>query len=138
MAETLASLKFPARTDQLGRLREQIRDLLKQQNCEEKCIDESVLAINEACMNIIQHGYEKHGQEGDVVLEILSEDDWLVFRLTDFAPTVDISKCKSRELDDIRPGGLGLHFIQSLMDEHQFLAPPDGIGNILELRKHRR
>jgi sigma-B regulation protein RsbU (phosphoserine phosphatase) len=138
MADTLARLRFPARTEQLSALREQIRTILKQSQCHEQCIDESVLAINEACMNIIQHGYAEHQLEGDVVLEIVNDDNTLIFRLTDFAPPVDISKCQSRNLDEIRPGGLGLHFIQTLMDEYQFLAPPGGVGNILELRKQVR
>ena len=38
-------------------------------------------------------------------------------------------------LDDVRPGGLGTHFINEIMDEVRFLVPPGGRGNRLEMVK---
>lgn len=135
MAELIATLHFPARAEELQAMRERVREILLRLNCPPHCIDETVLGLNEACMNIIQHAYGTHQMEGDIVLEICEDDAFMLFRLTDFAPPVDKSKCCSRDLDDVRPGGLGMHFINSLMDEARFIDPPDGIGNILELRK---
>ena len=85
-------------------------------------------------MNIIQHAYgEKH--KGEIILEIIDVQGELVFRLTDFAETVDKSCIKSRDLNDIRPGGLGVHIINEVMDKIEFLDPPDGVGNVLEMKK---
>ena len=53
----------------------------------------------------------------------------------DFAAPVDESALKGRDLDDIRPGGLGVHLIRTIMDEVQFVTPPAGVGNLLQLRK---
>ena len=70
-----------------------------------------------------------------LILQILQSGDTLIFRLRDFAPPVDREKVKPRDLEDIRPGGLGVHFIGNIMDAMRFVDPPDGRGNLLEMRK---
>lgn len=40
--------------------------------------------------------------------------------ICDEGPEIDTSKLSGRPLDEIRPGGLGLHFIHEAMDEVQF------------------
>jgi sigma-B regulation protein RsbU (phosphoserine phosphatase) len=40
-----------------------------------------------------------------------------------------------RPLDELRPGGLGTHFIRTVMDEVAFLPPPAGAGNLLQMTK---
>ncbi|HLN25215.1 MAG TPA: ATP-binding protein, partial [Patescibacteria group bacterium] len=59
----------------------------------------------------------------------------LVVQLIDFAPPVDVDKIKPRPLDEVRPGGLGTHFILSAMDEVAFVPPPEGAGNMLKMIK---
>ena len=94
-----------------------------------------VLAVDEACMNIIQHAYGNRETEIFRV-EIFTNDKELTFCLTDFAPAVDEKSIKGRELDDIRPGGLGVHFINELMDQVEFLqARGENSGNILQMKK---
>ena len=59
--------------------------------------------------------------------------DALYFSLVDSAPRVDPARVRPRDLDDVRPGGLGTHFIQTVMDEAEFLEPPSGVGNLLRM-----
>ena len=40
-----------------------------------------------------------------------------------------------RERDDLRPGGLGTHFIGEVMDEVEFMPPPADGGNLLRMVK---
>lgn len=131
----LAEIRIPSSSDQLHRLREQIKKVLEKQGCEQGIIKNMVLGVNEACMNVIQHAYGE-GHPGEIILEILDVNGELVFRLTDFADTVDKSCIKSRDLDNIRPGGLGVHIINEVMDKAEYLDPPDGIGNVLEMKKN--
>ena len=42
---------------------------------------------------------------------------------------------KPRDLDDVRPGGLGTHFMAEVMDRVEFLTPPEGGGNLLRMVK---
>ena len=68
-------------------------------------------------------------------MRIEREAEALVFSLLDFAPRVDPAKVKPRDLDDIRPGGLGTHLIQEVMDSAEFVEPPPGCGNLLRMVK---
>ncbi len=132
-AESLARRTFSSDTLELKVIRDWLREILQQQACSEECINDAILAVNEACMNIIQHAY--YGQaDGEMIIELLREKDFIIFLLTDFASPVDIDLCQPRDLDDVRPGGLGIHIIQSVMDSMQFLEPPADAGNLLELK----
>ena len=69
------------------------------------------------------------------MVEILNNGKELLFRITDFAEPIDRNCVKSRDLDDIRPGGLGVHLIHELMDDVRFLDYCGIAGNILEMKK---
>ena len=134
MNKQLAHAEFEAHPAQLKAVRTLMRERLAGAGCDRELIDDLVLAINEACMNIIQHAYADD-EKGRFVLEAERYDNELVFRLTDFAPKIDQSLIKSRDLDDVRPGGLGVYFIHSLMDEVEFLDSPSPSGNVLQMKK---
>lgn len=133
-SKLLARRSFSSDTIELKAIRIWLREILQQQVCcSEDRIDDAILAVNEACMNIIQHAY--YGQaNGEIIIELLQEKDFIVFLLTDFASPVDIDMSQLRNLDEIRPGGLGIHIIQSVMDSVRFLKPPANVGNLLELK----
>ncbi|HEB87833.1 MAG TPA: ATP-binding protein [Gammaproteobacteria bacterium] len=133
-AESLARRTFSSDTLELKAIRDWLRDILQQQpDCSEDCVNDAILAVNEACMNIIQHAY--YGQaNGEIIIELFREKNFITFLLTDFASPVDIDLCQPRDLDDVRPGGLGIHIIQSVMDSMRFLEPPANVGNLLELK----
>ena len=132
--EPLVATRFLSNPDQLRNIRDTIREVLRQNNCPPQFIDDFVLAVNEACANIMQHAYK--GQcSGDIILEIHQQQDEICVRLTDFAEPVDKSACKSRQLDEIRPGGIGVHLMNELMDDVCFLETEAGVGNILQMKK---
>ncbi|UCE90360.1 MAG: ATP-binding protein [Pseudomonadota bacterium] len=126
--------RFSSQTGELKRIRTLVREAATTCGCSDDEIDCVVLAVNEACMNIIQHAYG-HAPDGEIILEILNNQHELVFRLRDFGVKVDPCSVRSRDLEDIRPGGLGVHLMSQVMDAVEFLPPPDGTGNLLELRK---
>ena len=114
-------------------LRRQVEAAAHAAGCGADAAADVVLAVDEACQNIIRHAY---GGDGEVAIEIRkSEAGRLEVQLIDFAPPVALDKIRPRPLDELRPGGLGTHFIRSVMDEVSFLPPPDGAGNLLKLSK---
>ncbi len=130
----LLDYRFSARPDALRPMRDQLRDSLHNHTRDQETVDTIVLAVNEACMNIIQHAYCAKS-DGEIILEVQKLGNQLVFRITDFAPCVDKSNIKGRCLEDIRPGGLGLHFICEVMDSIDFTSLPASSGNVLEMKK---
>ena len=133
-SEKRFELRFPARAERLKHVREAVHDAAVRVGCGERAIHDIVLAVDEACQNIIRHAYADTS-DGEIILEILGEDDNIVVLLRDFAAPVDPTRIGPRDLTDVRPGGLGTHFMRMVMDGVEFLPPPGGRGNLLRMVK---
>lgn len=131
-SETVFHLKFSSQPDRLKLVRSAVFDTAMLCGCTEDIARDIVIAVDEACQNVIRHAY-KGSPDGQVVLDISSDGDNIILSLRDYADLVDPSKIKPRDLDDLRPGGLGTHFIREVMDEVDFLKPPVGEGNLLRM-----
>ena len=86
-----------------------------------------VLAVDEALTNIIRHAYQgKADQPIEISFRrIQAPQDRgrrpaLEIVLEDRGIRVDGNKLCGRDLEDVRPGGLGLHFIKECMDAVEF------------------
>ena len=137
MAERVLELRLPARADELKNIRSAVKTCAEQAGMGETCVQDVVMAVDEACQNVIRHAYGE-GRSGDLLLEVDRDGDTLVFCLKDFAPPVDPTKVRPRDLDDVRPGGLGTHLIQEVMDSSSFVEDPPGCGNLLRMVKRIR
>ena len=99
-----------------------------------------VLAVDEVCANVLQHGYGAHGEAGGgpLAVAVARESDRLVVRVTDDAPHFDPTAAASPPLDeaaDRRPlGGLGWHLVRQVVDEIAW-EPQPGRGNRVTLVK---
>jgi len=130
----LLQLRFRAHARRLKEVRAAVQTAVTRAGCTPACTRDIVLAVDEACQNIIRHAYEGD-TNGEIVLEIERQDRDVVFWLRDFAPPVDVSKIKPRDIDDVRPGGLGTHFIRHVMDDSGFVTPESGTGNLFRMSK---
>jgi len=79
----------------------------------------AMLAVDEACANIIKHAYNGATDQPMIITARLIENGIEVV-LRDYGKKADPEEIKPRELDDIRPGGLGVHLIRSAMDSVVF------------------
>lgn len=132
--EALIEMRFQARANRLKLVRGSIRTAARMCGFDDRAAQNIVLAVDEACQNIIVHGYKGY-EDGQIVLLIYRRTDGIVVRLRDFAPPIDPTKVKPRALDDIKPGKLGTHFIKEIMDSVRVHPNPSGGGNLLEMIK---
>ena len=86
-----------------------------------------VRSVDEALANVIRHAYKgKSGLPIEITCKKLRVDrngapvTGLEILLEDSGVALDPAKLKGRALEDLRPGGLGLHFIYQSMDEVEF------------------
>lgn len=97
------------------------------------------LAVDEALCNIFRHGYERRG-DGKIWLSLWPTEDegggGLRIVLEDEARQVDPAVIKSRDLAEIRPGGLGVHIIQQVMDQAVY-ERREGAGMRLTMMKRK-
>jgi sigma-B regulation protein RsbU (phosphoserine phosphatase) len=133
-SERLIQLRVSAKPNRLKLVRNSVREASEFCGFSKTDVNDIVLAVDEACQNVIRHAYGGESEE-DISIELRQRPDAMVIVIRDFADPVDVSKVKPRDLDDIRPGGLGTHLIQEVMDEVDFLPPPIDGGNLLRLVK---
>ncbi|MCP5145605.1 MAG: SpoIIE family protein phosphatase [Gammaproteobacteria bacterium] len=133
-AGVLLAIRFQAAPAQLRMVRERVKAAVDPLALDGKLVSDLVIAINEACMNIIQHAY-RGDPLGEIDLEIINNGNELTVTIRDFAAPIDLGAVKPRNIEDIRPGGLGVHFIRELMDECNYEHGADRCGNILRMKK---
>jgi anti-sigma regulatory factor (Ser/Thr protein kinase) len=100
-----------------------------------EAVSQIILAVDEACTNVIRHAYKNCPGER-IVLTFLTPEDRLEIHVRDFGIPPDPKALQPRDLNEVRPGGLGLHFIKSAMDEIRYESPPEG-GGLLRMIKFR-
>lgn len=127
-------MRFRASSDQLFGVRELVRETLGTRGCDRSEVDSVVLAVDEACANIIRHAYGACGV-GDIVIQILVQGNDCVIRLRDYARPVDPEALCCQPPRELSPGGLGMFLIEKIMDRYAFAEAADGKGNVLEMRK---
>jgi len=98
-------------------------------------VEQLTLALGEAAMNVVQHGFAGGSEDGTLELTIYRRSDGLTLRLADNAPVFRPTGTPRKPSGQLRPGGLGLSLIREIMDEVVYLPHQDREGNLLEMFK---
>jgi sigma-B regulation protein RsbU (phosphoserine phosphatase) len=133
-AQVLLEHHMAAKPELLREMRNALRKLLDQLGIEPALRDRLVLAVDEACTNIIRHAYGGE-TSGGIGLRVSRVDDVLSFELTDDAPCVDPGRMRPKPLGECRAGGLGIALIDTVMDTWHVEPASTKCGNRLVLRK---
>ena len=99
---------------ELRRIRTHLRERLTGTKAQAR-LNDIVTAIDEAAQNIIRHAFPDN-MTGTINISVWLTEAATKITLTDTAPLIDVSNIKPRDLDDLREGGLGTHFITSLSE----------------------
>jgi sigma-B regulation protein RsbU (phosphoserine phosphatase) len=132
--QPILKLQFLADPRFLRLVRDQVKGAAEEIGLAAKTGSEIVMAVNEACMNIMQHGY-KGDLRGEIILEMHASRSEIEVHLKDFAPPADPAYIHPRDLNDIRPGGLGTFFMREMMDDCSYGQLDGACGNHLRMRK---
>jgi anti-sigma regulatory factor (Ser/Thr protein kinase) len=110
-------IEFASHPANLWLVRHCVRQFLQSHAFPSRAIDLMVLGIDEACTNIIRHAY--HQAEDQLISLSLetTKDNGVRFRIRDYGDRFDATKPHGRSLDQVRPGGLGVHLIQHAFDQ---------------------
>ncbi len=134
-ATALLKERFKAQPANLKHIRESLCTLLKNKGFNEDYSSDVVLAVDEACQNIIRHAYN-FDEQGVIDLAVYLANNELSIELIDFATPVDPKCCNPKPQKDLVPGGLGTLFMNKLMDSVAYeCPPPEGVGNKLVMTK---
>lgn len=120
-------------TSKLCSIRADVREACLEFGFPDPDINSIVLAVDEACANVIRYGY-KYCNNGSVKLQIFAADGEAVFHIIDQCPEICEADITAKPVVDEQPGGLGLHIIHQVMDRVH-LIEGNASGNTLEMRK---
>ena len=122
---------FPSEPAHLAKVREGVRDFLGGSGFSEEEEARIIMAIDEACTNIIRHAHE------DLVKPVRLEMKWLRnrlrFVLRDYGKPFHPLTVQSRDLQIVHPGGYGLFIIRTVFDHVDYA--PQARGTRLTLEK---
>jgi anti-sigma regulatory factor (Ser/Thr protein kinase) len=118
---------------QLGEVRSRIEDFAVASGFAEECAGKIVLAVDEALTNIIRHAY-KGRNDGKIEMDMSVDTKDLHISLRDYGSEVAVEQIRGRDLDDVRPGGLGVHIMRTCMDSVEF-ERAEGGGTRLLMKK---
>lgn len=121
---------FSSDSCRLAEVRKETRAFLSDCGFEECAAELLILALDEACTNIIRYAYGHECRPIRLQMERLR--DRVRFVLRDYGKSCDPSKIHSRALEDIRPGGVGVHIIKQAFDLVSYNPRPRGTRLILE------
>lgn len=116
-------------------LRRRLEEFLGRAGLDGSAVERFVLAVNEAFANIVEHSYEGR-HDGEIRVEVVDQGDRVEARLRDYGRKPREEELRPRALADVRPGGLGLHFIQAGTDEVTYDTSPPR-GTLLRLMKRK-
>ena len=109
-------LSIPSNPKYLGLIRKVLEELFQNHEVPDETARRLILCVDEACANVIKHSYEGSCDEPIEATFTIEGDDFKV-QIRDYGKQCNINQIKPRELDDMKPGGLGTHFINEIMDE---------------------
>jgi anti-sigma regulatory factor (Ser/Thr protein kinase) len=133
-------LHICARPEYLCVARTAVRQVIQVVGLKEDKDESVVLAVEEALTNVIRHSY---GGPCDkpIIIKLSKIDSCdknkpaLEIVIRDFGKQVSLEDIKKPDPGKIKPGGLGVHIIQSVMDEIEF-SPADDCGMQLRMVKY--
>lgn len=134
-------LSIPSEPRSLTVVRAAVERMAKMVGFGEPDVGQIILAVDEALANVIKHSYRgATDQPIRVRLQPTKgpkDCGGLLVLVRDYGKAVDPATIQPRNLDDVRPGGLGVHIIRSVMDEAEYSCPESG-GMQLRMVKYVR
>ena len=123
-----------ASSEVLSPLRRELRELFGQAGWDKKTVEEVLLAVDEALTNVIRHAYK--GNPGKMTVDVAVSSDKIEIVLEDHGEKFDPTQVPPPELPRQKPGGLGVHFIRTIMDQVIYEGHQVD-GNRLRMIKHK-
>ena len=117
---------FPGRYTSLPEISDFVARAAQDAGLDSKGVYAVRLAVDEACTNVIEHAYGGEG-EGDIRVSWHLVGDAFTITISDNGRAFDPLEVPAPtlpsqpdRLDELKIGGLGIHFMRKLMDEVRF------------------
>jgi len=127
-------LVVQSRTNNLSTIRDFVYAAALDAGFSVEVIDNIILAVDEACTNIIKHAYKSY-PEGEITIKLKRKDKKFTVVIIDHGvpfkpetiPDPDLQKYYRQH----KVGGLGMYLMKSLMDEVKYVSVPGKYNQVL-------
>jgi len=127
-------LKVKSRTENLSKIREFIQEFASSAGFMQNTIDNMMLAVDEACTNIIKHAYKSY-PDGEVIIKIKYEEKKLIITIIDYGKAFQPESIPEPNIQEYyrqhRVGGLGMYLMKTLMDDVKYISIPGKYNQVL-------
>jgi len=131
-------IAIPAQMSYMGQVRDFIEHIGAKYKYSDKIINSYKLVIEEACTNIIRHGY-RDIKGGEISIKAIIRQQSLTIVILDQGISYDPRQAQTPDLEKYiqigKKGGLGIFMMRKLMDDVQYNITSR--GNELRLTKQR-
>jgi len=132
-------LKLPANSENLDIIRKFVSGIAENIGFDEENIYQIELAVDEACANVIKHAYRNtNTSPREISVTVKEKVDRIEIAIADKGVGFNPNTLKIPNMDEylkrMKPGGLGVHLIKTLMDKVTFHIKP-GVRNEVKMVK---
>lgn len=127
-------LKVKSKTDNLSVIRDFISSNAHKAGISTEAVDNIMLAVDEACTNIIKHAYKSY-PEGEIIIKINYDINKFTILIIDYGKTFDPTSVPKPDLKkyyhEHKVGGLGMYLMRKLMDDVKYTTVPGKYNQVL-------
>jgi serine/threonine-protein kinase RsbW len=130
---------FPGRLTSLAQISDFISETAERADFGNKAIYQMQLAVDEACTNIIEHGYGGEDR-GDIDCSVIIGQQDITIILRDRGKPFKMDKIPQPKLnvplEELQPRGVGVYLMQQMMDEIKYERTTNA-ENVLTMVKRK-
>jgi len=127
-------LKVKSKTENLSEIRDFVSGNARAADIPEVTVENIILAVDEACTNIIKHAYNL-SPEGEILIKIDYDEDKFMVTIIDYGKSFEPDRVPLPDLQkyyrEHRVGGLGMYLMKSLMDDVEYISIPGKYNQVL-------
>jgi len=127
-------LRVKSKTENLSVIRDFVSGNARSAGIPEATVENIILAVDEACTNIIKHAY-KLSPEGEIIIKIDYDEEKFTVTIIDYGKSFEPDRVPLPDLQkyyrEHRVGGLGMYLMKSLMDDVEYISVPGEYNQVL-------
>jgi serine/threonine-protein kinase RsbW len=127
-------LRVKSKTENLSEIRDFVSVSARDAGIPEVTVENIILAVDEACTNIIKHAY-KLSPEGELIIKIDYDEEKFTVMIIDYGKSFEPERVPLPDLQkyyrEHRVGGLGMYLMKSLMDDVTYTSIPGKYNQVL-------
>lgn len=129
-----SELRVKSKTENLSVVRDFVSENALNAGINLATVENIMLAVDEACTNIIKHAY-KSSPEGEIIINIEYSKNKFTITIIDYGKSFEPDRVPLPDLQkyyrEHKVGGLGIYLMRSLMDDVKYTSVPGKYNQVL-------